>query len=61
MKDIPNGLAHISLAALPVTYPFATIMDEQSWYPVQVQRGPAAVFANADGKSLQLATVPVVP
>jgi hypothetical protein len=36
-------------------------MDEQSWYPVQVEHAPGAVFANADGKSLQLATVPIVP
>jgi hypothetical protein len=61
LKDIPYGLAHISLAALPVTYPFATIMDGQSWYPIQVQHAPGAVFVNADGKSLQLASVPIVP
>ncbi len=61
LKDIPNGLAHISLSVLPVTYPFATIMDEQSWYPVQLEHAPGAVFTNVDGKSLQLATIPIVP
>ncbi|GAC1300370.1 MAG: hypothetical protein NVSMB27_40720 [Ktedonobacteraceae bacterium] len=61
LKGIPNGLAHVSIALLPVTHPFGTIMDEQGWLPVQVGNAPNSLISNHDGKALQVATVSIVP
>ena len=61
LKGIPDGLAHISIALLPVTHPFGTIMDEQGWLPVQVVNAPHTVISNHGGKALQVATVSIFP
>jgi hypothetical protein len=61
LRDIPNGLAHVSIALLPVTHPFSTIMDAQGWYLLQVVNAPSGVVANHDNKALQVQTVAIVP
>ena len=61
LSKIPNGLAHVSLAILPVTHPFSTIMNEQSWYSLHVIHGSIPVTSNHGGKALQLAVVSIVP
>ena len=61
LRGIPNGLAQVSLALLPLTHPFSTIMDEQSWYPLQVANAPGGVVASHGTKALQVATVSIVP
>ncbi|GAC1381894.1 MAG: hypothetical protein NVSMB33_08850 [Ktedonobacteraceae bacterium] len=61
LRDIPAGIAHISLVLLPATHTVDTMVDEQSWFPVKVEHAPATVTVNTGGNSLQLATVPLVP
>jgi uncharacterized membrane protein len=59
LRGIPKGVAHISLALLPVTQPFSTIMDEQSWFSVQTVNGSGV--STHEGRALQVATVSIVP
>jgi hypothetical protein len=61
LAHIPNGLAHVSLALLPVTHPFSTIMSEQNWFSLQIMHAPATVMSNHGGKALQLANISIVP
>jgi hypothetical protein len=61
LMGIPDGLAYVSIALLPVTHPFSTIMDEQGWFPVQVVNAPHTVVSNHGGKALQVSTVRIVP
>jgi len=59
LRGIPNGLAHVSLARLPATHPFSTIMDEQSWFSLQVVNGSG--ISTHETRALQVATISVVP
>jgi hypothetical protein len=59
LRGIPKGLAHISLALLPVTHPFSTIMDEQSWFSVKTVNGSGV--STHETRALQVATVSIVP
>jgi uncharacterized membrane protein len=59
LRGIPKGLAHISLALLPVTHPFSTIMDEQSWFSLKTVNGSAV--STHETRALQVATVSIVP
>jgi uncharacterized membrane protein len=61
LAHIPNGLAHVSLALLPATHPFSTIMSEQNWFSLQIMHAPATVMSNHGGKALQLANISIVP
>jgi hypothetical protein len=61
LSKIPNGLAHVSLALLPVTHPSSTIMNEESWYSLHVIHAPVPVMSNHGGKALQLAVISIVP
>ncbi|MFL5695718.1 MAG: DUF2079 domain-containing protein [Ktedonobacteraceae bacterium] len=59
LRGIPKGLAHISLALLPVTHPFSTIMDEQSWFSLKTVNGSGV--STQETRTLQVATVSIVP
>ena len=59
LRGIPKGLAHISLALLPVTHPFSTIMDEQSWFSLKTVNGSGV--STHETRALQVATVSIVP
>ncbi len=61
LAHIPNGLAHVSLALLPVTHSFSTIMGEQDWFSLQITHAPATVMSSHGGKALQLANISIVP
>ena len=61
LSHIPNGLAHVSVVLLPITYPFLTLTDEHSWYDVQASSASAAVVASHTNKALQVATISIVP
>ncbi|HAT44994.1 MAG TPA: hypothetical protein DCS90_07805, partial [Ktedonobacter sp.] len=58
---IPNGLAHISIALLPVTHPFSTIVGEQIWLPLHIVQAPATIVPTQGDNALQLATIKIVP
>ncbi|OLD64222.1 MAG: hypothetical protein AUF65_00145 [Chloroflexi bacterium 13_1_20CM_50_12] len=58
---IPNGLAHISIALLPVTHPYSTIVGEQNWLPLHIAQAPATIVPNQGTNALQLATITIVP
>ena len=58
---IPNGLAHISIALMPVTHPFSTIVNEQNWLPLHISQAPATIVPTQGTNALQLATVTIVP
>lgn len=60
LSGVPKGLAHISLALLPLTHPFSTIMNEQDWFSARVSNAPANVRSDHDGKAIEVATVNVV-
>ncbi len=61
LSRIPNGLAHVSIVLLPVTYPFNTIMGQQSWYPVHVTNTSVPVVGSHANTALQVATISIVP
>ncbi|MFL5691733.1 MAG: hypothetical protein ACJ795_08000, partial [Ktedonobacteraceae bacterium] len=58
---MPNGSAHISIALLPVTHPFATVVDEQNWLPMHIAQAPATIVPTQGTNALQLATITIVP
>jgi hypothetical protein len=58
---MPNGSAHISIALLPVTHPFATVVDEQKWLPTHIAQAPATIVPTQGTNALQLATITIVP
>jgi uncharacterized membrane protein len=58
---IPNGLAHISIALLPVTHPFSTIVDEQHWLPLHITQAPATIVPTQGANALQLGAISIVP
>lgn len=61
MPQIPPGVAHVSLALLPATHPFSTIMDEQAWFRVHIAQAPGSITYANNKHALQLATITVVP
>ena len=60
-SHIPNGLAHISVALLPVTHPFSTMVGEQNWLPLHISQAPATIVPTQGTNALQLATITIVP
>lgn len=61
LSHIPDGLAHVSIVLLPVSYPFNMIMDGHSWYPVQVTNTAVPVVSSHTNTALQVATISIVP
>ncbi len=59
MGGIPKGLAHISLALLPTTHPFSTIMNVQDWFSTRVSNASANVRSDHNGKALRVASVSI--
>ncbi len=56
---VPNGLAHISLALLPLVQSSSTIMDVHARLPLHVVSAPDAVIANPRANALQLMTLQI--
>lgn len=56
---VPDGLAHISLALLPLVQSSSTIMDVQARLPLHVVYAPGAVIASPSANALQLVTLRV--
>jgi uncharacterized membrane protein len=61
IQHIPNGLAQISLALLPVSQPFSTMMNEQAWFPVHIDHAPGTITYSNRSRSLELASITIVP
>ncbi len=58
---IPTGLAHVSIALVPLVHPYGTIMDIQARLALHVVNA-RSVIADPEGTSaLQLATITLVP
>lgn len=56
---VPDGLAHMSLALLPLVQSSSTIMDVQARMPLHVVYAPGAVIASPGTNALQLMTLRV--
>lgn len=56
---VPDGLAHMSLALLPLVQSSSTIMDVQARLPLHVVYAPGAVIASPSTNVLQLMTLRV--
>lgn len=56
---VPDGLAHISLALLPLVQSSSTIMDVQARLPLHVVYASGAVIASPSANALQLMTLRV--
>ncbi len=61
LSHIPNGLAHVSIVLLPVTYPFSMIMDGHRWYAVQVANPTVSLVGSHANTALEVATIKIVP
>ncbi|MBE3560904.1 MAG: DUF2079 domain-containing protein [Ktedonobacteraceae bacterium] len=59
-SDLPYGLAHISLALLPLTQTSSTIMDIQARLPVHPVNGPGTVPSGRQANALQLMPMNIV-
>lgn len=58
---IPTGLAHVSIALVPLAQPYSTIMNVHSRLEVQVVKAPTTVTDPQGTNALQLATITLVP
>ncbi len=56
---VPEGLAHISLALLPLVQSSSTIMDVRARLPLHVVYAPRAVIASPNANALQLMALQV--
>ena len=56
---VPDGLAHMSLALLPLVQSSSTIMDVHARLPLHVVSAPGAVIASPSAKALQLMTLQI--
>jgi uncharacterized membrane protein len=60
-SNVPNGLAHISLALLPLVQSSGTIMDVQARLPLHIVSAPGTVKLDQGMNALQLAQLQLVP
>jgi len=56
---VPDGLAHMSLALLPLVQSSSTIMDGHARLPLHVVSAPSAVVASPSANVLQLMTLQI--
>ncbi len=61
MPKMPTGLAHVSIAILPLTHPYSTIMSVQDRLPVQVVKASGAVAPTPGTNGLELTTLRLIP
>ncbi len=57
---MPTGLAHVSIAVLPLTQPYSTIMSVADRLSVQVGNAPATVAATSATNGLELTTLRLI-
>jgi len=58
---IPVGIAHVSIAVLPLAHPFNTTMGVQDRLQLHIVNAPGAVSATQGTNALQLATIVLAP
>ncbi len=58
---IPSGIAHVSLALVPLAHPYSTIMDVQARLELRVVNAPNVIADPQGTNALQLATITLVP
>lgn len=58
---IPNGLAHLSVALLPLVHSSSTIMDRYARLPLSIINAPSMVRSDQGMNALQLAQLRLVP
>ena len=59
-SDIPDGLAHLSIALLPLVQSSSTIMDVQARLPLQILNAPQTVTTRRGTDALQLMPLTIV-
>jgi hypothetical protein len=60
-SNVPNGLAHMSLALLPLIQSSSTIMDVHARLPLHIVNAPGTVKSDPGMNALQLAQLRLVP
>jgi hypothetical protein len=60
LGHVPNGLAHVAIAFVPLTQPLNNLMDVSARVPLQIVSAPATVTATGT-KALQLAAIRITP
>src|SRR6266702_520922 len=58
---IPTGIAHVSIALLPLAHPSSTILDVQDRLSLHIVNAPGTVAATQGTNALQLATIQLAP
>jgi hypothetical protein len=58
--EVPNGLAHVAIALVPLTQPLNTLGDVTARVPFQIVRAPDTVTATQGTKALQLAAITII-
>ena len=58
---IPTGIAHVSIALLPLAHPSGTILDVQDRLSLHIVNAPGTVHATQGTNALQLATIQLAP
>jgi len=58
---IPTGIAHVSIALLPLAHPSSTILDVQDRLSLHIMNAPGTVTATQGTNTLQLATIELAP
>ena len=61
MPKMPIGLAHVSIAVLPLTQPYSTIMNVKDRLAVQVVNAPGTVALTQRTNGLELTTLKLIP
>ncbi len=54
LDNVPNGLAHVSLALLPFSVPFGTILAVTNRVPLHIVKAPAKVTLMQGTNALQI-------
>jgi hypothetical protein len=57
---VPNGLAHVAIALVPLAQPLNNLLDVSARVPFKIVSAPSSVTPT-DTKALQLATITITP
>jgi uncharacterized membrane protein len=60
LGHVPNGLAHVAIALVPLTQPLNNLLDVSARVPFEIVSAPSGVRAT-DTKALQLAAITITP
>lgn len=60
-SHVPNGLAHISIALLPLVQSSSTIMDVHARLPLHIVNVPDTVTSTQGTNALELKSIKLVP